>query len=288
MSAPTESIYQTGTLFRIYSADKSKHYTAVLLKNGKFLEVKGDEAGRVVYDSLEEFSNARSSTDSTLEITDKYTERKQKKEKALKEPISKSKIPKVIRCPKSKSTSMLWFRWCHSILKECAPDLLDREDVVKAYYTLAKVIKKYENEIKCHSTYRYKKSYRYAQEHVSVVNDWKNTPFEITPDPYINPWDKTPITPERQALKDKADAIRQEVLPTYKALVDLIYNVVSPYLKKIRAQNEIDDKIKTYTKYRDYTMRRLSRLQSEISHYTNIISDYNKKIDNLIEKREKL
>lgn len=63
----TEAI--PGTLYRIYSDDNSKHYTTVLLENGKLLEVKNpDTKKKKTFDSLSQWCQSHNTTEDRLEI----------------------------------------------------------------------------------------------------------------------------------------------------------------------------------------------------------------------------
>lgn len=63
------SSYNPGTIFRCYPTVESKHYTAVLLKNGNVLEVKNpDSWDKTTFDSLEAWLASR--PNGTLKIDD--------------------------------------------------------------------------------------------------------------------------------------------------------------------------------------------------------------------------
>jgi hypothetical protein len=72
------------TLFRLYSSDRSTHYTAIWMKNGKYLEVKNPFiTEKKEFESLQAWSEARGFTESAIEITFKQNTTEVKNSKQM-------------------------------------------------------------------------------------------------------------------------------------------------------------------------------------------------------------
>jgi hypothetical protein len=122
--------YAPGTLFRLYTNDetqsisfptKPKHYTAVLLKDGKVLEVKNPDTGlKNTFDSLEVWQSSR--PDCTL-----------KADESKSSGVLIGYDTSSFNYPTEKHSAYKWVQWCYSIVKEAAPQLLNSEEFKLAY-----------------------------------------------------------------------------------------------------------------------------------------------------------
>lgn len=276
--------HRPGTLFRIFSADKSKHYTAVLLKSGKLFEVKNpDGSCGAIFDSLDAFCEAHSMPDSSVEITNRESEKKERKRKRDEEDAAKghkkSKM-KRIRPPKKKCASTYWLHWCYSILKECAPELLTEKSVVEAYYGLADLCLIYSDDIGTH--YIYSRRNRYSVHYLrhEPQTSWKGLDMFFMNELYS--YNRPASTPKNYA------EMRDKLTTAYVSLYELIESRVRPYLKKVNQIKDLDHMIKFNTRNRDKFLRSVRRLQNEIIYYNGRVSEYSNKIEELIAKREAL
>ena len=130
-----------GTMYRLYPDPATDtHYTAVLLKTGKFLEVKNpnrkpDEAKPAPFSTLDSWRDARGCGPAAV-IRDSA-------------PTTHASPPLVVdpvhgfNVPTIDTGAGKWFQWCYGIIAEVAPELFDSKRVTTAFNDLAAACAKY-------------------------------------------------------------------------------------------------------------------------------------------------
>ena len=130
--------YAPGTIFRIYTSDKTYHFTVVLLKNGKILEVKNmSVAKKQTFPSLTMWRTFHSATEEEVQVdTSKCSGT-----------VIMDSIADGFNYPKENHTAYKWIQWCYSIVKEAAPHLLNSEEFKLAYNNMVDICNQYKNDL---------------------------------------------------------------------------------------------------------------------------------------------
>jgi hypothetical protein len=109
--------YSPGTLFRI--RNDTGRYTAVLMKNGKILEVKSsDTTEKTTYDTLEEWYNNH-----LVELSDVLIDISGSCGIIIGDDTNGWNYPLEEEYKNS------WLTWCYQIIKEASPKLLDNDEL---------------------------------------------------------------------------------------------------------------------------------------------------------------
>lgn len=207
-----------GTIYRLYPDPATDtHYTAVLLKTGKFLEVKNpnrkpDEAKPAPFASLDEWRAARG-CDSAAVIRESA-------------PTTHASPPLVVdpvhgfNVPTTAAGAGNWFQWCYGIIAEVAPELFDSKRVTTAFNDLAAACAKYPEL----NTYRGLKKY----DHSNMLWYTYDTPYSSYS------WNGFPVEfPYTGLQQNPAEATAKvEIIPKYKVLYDLLKPKIGAFLEK--------------------------------------------------------
>ena len=156
----SETTYAPGTLFRIYSTAESpsisltttssKHYTAVLLKDGKVLEVKNPDNGKKeTFPSLTMWRASHGATEDDVKV----------------DPSNGSGIvvgtdTNDFNYPTENLSSYSWVRWLYLMVGEAAPQLLKSEEFKTLYNQMVELCNKHKQELR-HYDYQFKGKTRY-------------------------------------------------------------------------------------------------------------------------------
>jgi hypothetical protein len=170
------------------------------------------------------------STTATTATTSKPEKKgRAKKERPQKVEKPKKQTPEVKACRvpslQTQVKSTLWARHVHNIVKEFAPDLLKREDVIDAYNAFVDCLAKYEDVFV--SYVPSKRNYY----HVGIIYEklkFQRYLDENIPAHFKNEDD---VWRNKQLSKVHSDII-QDMLQTYKVLYDLIKRDIIPPLEK--------------------------------------------------------
>ena len=119
----------SSTLFRIYSGDK--HYTAILLKNGTYLEVKNPDTNnkKVTFATLEEW--CKSHECSVKDAVKSSNQVAEKKEKLRFKFVSDTTLP-YTKWYTAKG-QFIWDLWYYNIMKTLDKSLLKNPSVIQAF-----------------------------------------------------------------------------------------------------------------------------------------------------------
>lgn len=246
--------YTPGTLFRAHVADKSKHYTALLLKNGAVLELKNPDTG--VKSTFDSFDHWRAShPDCTLEI-----------DASKSSGIVDGSDTHGFNYPAEKHKAYYFIQWVYSIVVELAPHLLTSEELRSAYNSMVDLCNKHKSEL-CHWYGDFKGMDRYSvmiSNKYSWKREWEGYPgyFYYENRSYNNTRDS-----KYYSATEYTEA-RREILAVYKKIVALIEPTIKDSMKKkyniMKTQKEIA-KTKSSLKI---VQKKLDELQSSLVWHT--------------------
>ena len=246
--------YIPGTIFRAYTADNSKHYSAVLLKDGRVFEIKNpDTRERVTYDSFDSWFAEH--PDCTLKVD-----------------ISKSSgciIPSDtngVNYPTEKHTAFRWVQWLYSIVGEFASSLLTSEDFKTAYNHMVEVATKHKQELD-HYDYLFVGYRRYTPLTLSSVGgyraEWSGYPGSFHSSHYYH----TPYTGigHKRYTKEDYTAARVEIVNAYKRLYEIVNPVISEKMAAKRAFLDKKREIATVETNIRKSEKKIKELESSIA-----------------------
>ena len=247
--------YQTGTMFRMYNSDKSKHYTGVLLNDGKVLEVKNPDGMRATkFENVDEFKAARQMEGGELVVSTAT---------ANGVPISKGthgfKYPNT-----HNGENMSWFiwpRWLYSILLEIAPHYLAREDVRDAYNTLVEALEaSTKHDIHSYDSVGNNKYTRYSKSYFAWTEEIEFKGYPLTLYSYSDKY-------TTQSKKLKYEEIRATILKPYKQLYDIIHEELFALMETKDKIAKIEGEINNKLKHMRVVNRRILRLENKAKEW---------------------
>lgn len=261
----------TSTMYRIYSEDNSKHYTAILLKDGSVLEVKNPDTNqKTKFPSLEAWRLSHS-TDESGVIEDKRFN-----------PVSNG-----FECPKISTSTTDWLVWCYKLIAEGAPKLLNRDDVKEAYNALVKVCSKYSNIIKFlynRAENKYsenmlkwsltKTSWYYGENKGEVPDKWCGFQAYFVQE-YSIYYASTP-----KYNKEEYDRIAAEIVAYYKTLYDLISPELTEFMKRRDIEQKKKYKIMRLNADINRKKKKIGKLQMELQNEQNYLKKLEKELEN--------
>jgi hypothetical protein len=206
-------------MFRLYTADHSKHYTGVLLKDARLLEVKNPDTNtKTIYSSLEEwqlqYPGLSLSTDE-VQANKRLPERHG------------------FNCPTSSDNSYAWVIWCYSIICEGAPDLLKNQELKDAYNTMVDVCTDYKDNIYHGSTF--KGPMRYAPENIRLRTTKTDSSKKEVPDLLQGYCGSLSHTYEWGSTYESCDYHKygDTVGNAYRKIVEIIKPALEEYMRKM-------------------------------------------------------
>jgi hypothetical protein len=285
------------TLFRIFSNEqKDIHYTAVLLKNGTYLEVKNPDTNntKVVYQTLEEWAKAHNSN--INDITN--SEVSQSKTNNLKFNI----ISGNINTKTNLTGKFVWDVWYYHIIKTFDKSLLKNSEVIEAFNAFIDMYLKYKDKVNIqtfHLFQKYDKAEIYNPKNLSY-----HKYFSFSGETHESKWCglcwsskisyKISINPEIQ----KEDyTMRSEITECYKKFYDLISPTILPKMEKkfkvLTAYKKIMEEIQTHKIYKKrinvlqiklyYKIKEMESLQDDIKVSEEKSTVYKHRVDNYFE-----
>ncbi len=258
------SSYNPGTMFRIYSADNSKHYTAVLLKDGQVLEVKNPDTGKKeTFPSLTMWRASHSATEEDVKV-----------DASKSSGVVIGSDTSGFNYPTEKYSAYKWIQWCYSIVKEAAPQLLKSEEFKATYNKMVELCTKYKQELSDWRRYntgvdRYKPDNilvatknQYRGEMSGFPGRFQYQHYSYSP--YSGPGHK------RYTATDYTEA-GNELAATYVAIINIIKPEIESYMTKkyniAKTENDIRYRQAAIKRYE----KKLSKLQNEINWYKSYI-----------------
>lgn len=272
LSITNKMSYSPNTVFRAYVQNESKHYTAVLLKDGTILEVKNPNSiVKRRFDSLEVWQSILPTC--TLKIDDS---------KACGVVIGSD--TNGFNYPTEKHPAYLWIQWCYSIVKEAAPDFLlsitdktgwaewtgQAEEFRLLYNKSVDICNKYKH-IFYHSFSR-KKSSRYSESR------YRTPEYTLT---YFKNSTKSSLP-----TKDYTNA-RNEIVTAYKAIINIITPEIKDYmamkykiLNTKRKINTAKTSIKRFEKKIAYNQHLIKTMTTSIENETINLNRLEEELNN--------
>jgi hypothetical protein len=290
--------FAPGTIFRAFIADKSKHYTAVLLKNGSYLEVKNPDNNntKTVFESLEEWTSSHDIDISQIvpETLEQKRERKEVKSTLKLEFPEKGKAPYVFN----------WGIWCYNIIKILDKSLLKQPDFIKAFNDIYEIWDKYKQNISTGDWYNKKDIENFNPNKLlyrTTKKNWKGEDEEDEEDIWRGlSWSfREEYWNNKKYSKEYFDEHRGIIIPYYKKLYDLIAPILLPKMtNKYQAEihkkkiKEAKSNINFYEKLAKKEMRKIENRMKEIKYYEERMNKWNttaiKFQNELIEAESKL
>jgi hypothetical protein len=227
--------FAPGTLFRARLSDNSKHYTAVLLKNGKVLEVKNPDTGvKSTFDSVELWQ--ASHPDCLLEFD---------ASKGSGIVIVDSDI-NGFNYPTDNSRHLSWVKWLYQMVGEAAPQLLKSEEFRTLYNQMVEVCTKHKQELS-HWNYRFSGKERYYSANLKgkahISDKWSGYPGYFYNENYYYSQYLGPG--HKRYSKEDYEAARQEIVAVYTKIYDFVHPLISDYMTKkdniLKTQRKISE-----------------------------------------------
>jgi hypothetical protein len=262
--------YSPGTLFRIYAADNSKHYTAVLLKDGQVLEVKNPDTGkRETFPGLSMWRASHSATEDEVKVDFS---------KGVGVVIGSN--TNGFNYPTEKHSAYNWVKWCYSIVTEAVPQLLDSEEFKTAYNNMVDLLTKHKKElsdyhtygsgVNCYSPY----NIRYEVNNNPYGSKWCGFNGHFKNDYYHHSYHHSYYSGGKSTTgysKDDYDKARTEIVSAYKTILDIIKPKIEDHMNKkfkiAKTEKDIRDKQAAIKR----TEKKLIALQSTVDWYKSYI-----------------
>lgn len=258
------SSYNPGTLFRIYAADNSKHYTAVLLKDGQVLEVKNPDTGKKeTFPSLTVWRASHSATEEDVKV-----------DASKGSGVIIGSDTNGFNYPTEKARTYKWVQWCYSIVKEAAPQLLNSEEFKAAYNNMVEDCTKHKQELTDWRSYSSGIN-RYSPDniHIATKNQYRG---EMSGFPGYFQYQYYSHFPysrpdHKRYTKEDYDKATTEIGAAYIAIVNIIKPEIESYMTKkyniAKTEKDISDKRAAIKRYE----KKVSKLQNEINWYKSYI-----------------
>lgn len=285
------------TLFRIFSNEqKDIHYTAVLLKNGTYLEVKNPDTNntKVVYQTLEEWAKAHNSNINNII----NSEVSQSKTNNLKFNI----ISGNINTKTNLTGKFVWDVWYYHIIKTFDKSLLKNTEVIEAFNAFIDMYLKYKDKVNIqtfHLFQKYDKAEIYNPKNLSY-----HKYFSINGETHESEWcglcwsSQNSYKISRNPEMEKEDyTMRSEITECYKKFYDLISPTILPKMEKkfkvLTAYKKIMEEIPVHKIYKNrinvlqiklyYRIKEMEGLQDDIKVSEEKSTVYKHRVDNYFE-----
>lgn len=224
-SNPRMSSYAPGTTFRIYTNDSpsisfpttgSKHYTAVLLKDGQVLEVKNPDTGKKeTFPSLTEWCNARGVTENDVKV-----------DSSKGSGIVVGSDTNGFNYPTERGSSYTWVKWLYQMVGEGAPQLLKSEEFKTLYNQMVELCNKHKQELR-HWDYNFSGKSRYSPQ--NLKNNYISAKWTSYPGYFYN---ENYTFGQKRYSAAEYDAARGEIVKVYKKICYIVEPLISDYMTK--------------------------------------------------------
>ncbi len=261
--------FAPGTMFRSYTADQSKHYTAVLLKDGKVLEVKNPETGiKTTFDSFDAWQ--ASHPDCTLKI-----------DESKSFGVVMTSINDGFNYPNEKHRAYRWIQWCYSIVKEAAPQLLNSEEFKLAYNNMVALCTKHKKGLYDYHNYHSNVD-RYEPKNITI-NKKLNTygyPAYFKTEVYQHSYFPRQLNSPQYSKEEYKQACI-DIGTAYEALINIIKPQIESYMTKkfniFNTRQNINYSRAAINRY----VKKINRLKDTIKQYETYIKNKTDNIDKL-------
>lgn len=268
----SETTYAPGTLFRIYSTvdspsisfptTGSKHYTAVLLKDGKVLEVKNPDTGKKeTFPSLTMWRASHGATEDDVRV-----------DNSNGQGIIVGTDTNGFNYPNEWHSAYAWIKWLYLMVGEAAPQLLKSEEFKTLYNQMVELCNKHKQELR-HWDYSFRGKTRYdaynLKNRYANGDKWDGYPGHF----YYENYHYSPYTGpgHKRYTKEDYEAARNEFVSVYKKIYEIVHPVISDYMTKkhniLSTQSKIARSKAIIKKYEKKTQQ----LESTIKWYKSTV-----------------
>lgn len=267
----SETTYAPGTLFRIYStADSpsisfpttgSKHYTAVLLKDGKVLEVKNPDTGKKeTFPSLTMWRASHGATEDDVKV-----------DSSNSNGIVVGTDTNDFNYPKENLSSYSWVRWLYLMVGEAAPQLLKSEEFKTLYNKMVELCNKHKQELRNYD-YQFRGKTRYDANNLKDTrynSKWGGFPGYFYYENYY--YSRHSGNGHKYYSQTEYESARAEIISVYNKIYEIVQPVISDYMTKKHNINYTQSKIAqskaTIKKYEKKT----EQLETNIKLYKSTV-----------------
>jgi hypothetical protein len=254
--------YSPGTIFRVYSIDNSKHYTAVLLKNGSYLEVKNPDNNnsKTVFETLDDWAKSHN-----VDVSSVIPENK----------------PKLNVHRKGADYKFTWGLWFYNLIKDLDIDLSTlNPEIIEVFNKLSDIWYDYPELRDNYSVlYKRKNSDNYNPNRLEVRTMTTNKYGEKVEDNWCGlPWY---FTNENMYNTMSYNSVRNEAVSYYKRLCNLAKLTIIPKMKKRYEIEQTKNRIGVCTKEIAYydkksinEMNKIEKKKSELNSLEDYLSSY--------------
>lgn len=255
-TAANTTSFAPGTLFRIYK-ENNIHFTAVLLKNGKLLEVKNPTNGfkTTPYESLSDWCQHHNTTQEDVKIDGSKA--------SGTVVIQDDAIASGFNYPTEKHPAFTWVRYLYSLVKELAPQLLESEDFKILYNLMVEVCTKHKDEL--NTTARTSGMGRYVPfrySYSSGFSTWNGFPG------YFH---KEYNRGSKNYSREQYNQAREQIVTVYKNIYDMVTPVIGDIMDKKYKVLRSWQAVCSYKKKMTHLQKKISGLQSTIDSYKSAI-----------------
>jgi hypothetical protein len=268
----SETTYAPGTLFRIYSTAESpsislattssKHYTAVLLKDGKVLEVKNPDTGKKeTFPSLTMWRASHGATEDDVKV-----------DSSNGNGIVIGSDTNGFNYPNENLSSYSWVRWLYKIVDEAAPQLLKSEEFKTLYNQMVELCNKHKQELR-HWDCDLKGKTRYSaynlKSRYAAGDKWDGYPGHFYYEKFY--YARHSGNDYKYYSNEDYEVARNEFVSVYKKIYEIVQPVISDYMTKkhniLSTQSKIARSKANIKKYEKKT----TQLESSIKWYKSTI-----------------
>lgn len=254
----SETTYTPGTLFRIYSADNSKHYTAVLLKDGKVLEVKNPDTGKKeTFPSLTMWRASHGATEDDVKV-----------DSSKGSGIVVGTDTNGFNYPNDWHSAYSWVKWLYLMVGEAAPQLLKSEEFKTLYNQMVELCNKHKQELR-HWDYSFRGKTRYdiynLKSRYANGDKWDGYPGHFYYEKFY--YARHSGNDYKYYSKEEYEQARAEFVSVYKKIYEIVHPVISDYMTKkhniLMTQAKISQTKATIKKYE----KKAEQLQTQVKWY---------------------
>lgn len=238
------SFHAPGTVFRSYNADRSAHNTAVLLKDGRVLELKNaDGSPKKTHDTYAAWLSERGIVADAIETDTSKATGIVITTDTHGFNVNLKDLPQY--------GTLLWPVWCYRIIAEAAPQLLDDAAVKDAFNNLTAISEKHKSEL--NYSHWYSKEDYYNPAHLTYREE-----FAMKGMKGMFGWE---YFPRNGWTKEMYAAAKTEIGAAYTILYNLIAPAVRPFLEKKFGLAEETKKLKKALQQINHMAKREQKIQ---------------------------
>lgn len=267
----SETTYAPGTLFRIYSTAESlsisfptissKHYTAVLLKDGKILELKNpDTCKKETFPSLTMWRASHGATEDDVKV-----------DSSKGSGIVIGSNTNGFNYPTENFSSYTWVRWLYLMVGEAAPQLLKSEEFKTLYNQMVELCNKHKQELR-HWDYNFLGKTLYDIKNLKTTRyneKWDGYPGYFYYENFY--YSRHSGNEYKYYSKEEYESARTEIISVYNKIYQIVQPVISDYMTKKNNILSIQSKIAQSKAKIKKAEKKAEQLQTSIKWYKSYI-----------------